>query len=140
LAALTGTNAGAGPFATGDVAWLHRIWHMPLWALDDDDLMLMVGRGKGMPFVAALACDRLSEQPLRGGRSGVGALLVAVAAMPDDVFTADPSLAPALASRVRDAQAALTGYGLPLSAARRVDLTEELTLAAARAAEIMRAT
>lgn len=140
LAALTGIDAGAGPFATGDVAWLHRIWQVPLWALDDDDLVLLVGRGKGMPYVAALACDRLMEDPLRGGRSGPGALLLVVAALPDAVFAVDPNLADSLARCVQRAQELLANGGDDRTADRSAILEDELALAAERAAAMSKPT
>ncbi|MFN8878603.1 MAG: hypothetical protein ACK53A_15605 [Gemmatimonadota bacterium] len=115
-------GAGAGPFASGDVAWLHRIARVPMWALDDDDLLLLVGRGRGLPHTASLALERLAERPLRGGSHGPGTLLLVVAALPDAVFEAAPQLVP----RVRGVLAA--------AAAQPVDeaLAEELALARER--------
>lgn len=95
-----------GPFASGDVAWLHRITRVPMWALDDDDLLLLIGRGKGLPYTAALALERLADRPLRGGAHAPGTLLLVVAALPDAVFAAEPALLPPL-RRTLDAAAAL---------------------------------
>jgi hypothetical protein len=110
-----------GPFATGDVAWLHRIARVPLWALDDDDLLLLVGRGKGLPHTAALALERLEQRPLRGGAHAPGTLLLVVAALPDAVFAAAPALVPPL----RQVLAAAAALPVPEALAEELALAQE---------------
>ncbi len=106
LEALTGVGTDAGPFASGTVAWLHRIVRVPMWALDDDDLALLLAHGRGLPYTLALALDRLDADPRRGGQRGPGALLLVAAALPDDVWREHP----AARARVRSlARRALDG-------------------------------
>ncbi|MDX2183071.1 MAG: contact-dependent growth inhibition system immunity protein [Gemmatimonadaceae bacterium] len=75
--------ADAGPFASGHTAWLHRIRRVPLWALDDDDIALLLSRGRGGLPVLLLALHRLDEDPLRRTTMPPGPLLLVVAAVED---------------------------------------------------------
>jgi hypothetical protein len=86
LEALTGAATDAGPFASGHIAWLHRIVRVPMWALDDDDLAFLIAHHRALEFTVPLALDRLEAQPDRGGMRGPGALLLVVAATPDDFW------------------------------------------------------
>ena len=127
LAELDGRDSGHGPFASGDVAWLHRVARVPMWALDDDDLLLLVGRGKGLPHSAALALHRLADRPLRAGAHAPGTLLLVVAALPDAVFAEHPALVPPLR------RALATAAALPVDDA----LAEELALAQTRCDDLV---
>lgn len=119
---LEGRDVGHGPFSAGDVAWRHRIVRVPLWALDDDDLLLLVGRGTGLPHCAALALRRLADDPLRSGAHAPGTLLLVVAALPDGVFVSHPELVPPLRAVLATASRLVVDEAL----------AEELALATAR--------
>lgn len=106
LADLLDLGPGGGPFDSGLTAWRHRIARVPLWALDDDDLLLLVGEGRGLPHTVALALHRLAEDPLRSGAHPPGTMWRALASVPDGCWAAEPGLRAGLARAVAVLRAA----------------------------------
>jgi hypothetical protein len=125
LDALGGIETDAGPFTSGHVAWLHRIVRVPLWALDDDDLALLLVHGRGVPHVVALALHRLREAPWRPIGRSPGFLLLVLCTVPPAWWSAHPEAQAILASCL-DAAAATSPDGT-----RSLDpaLAEELAVA-----------
>lgn len=119
---LEGSRTEAGPFSSGDTAWLHRIRRVPLWALDDDDLAFLLARGRGGEPVLSLALRRLADDPMRRTTVPPGRLLTVVAAVDSALW----ALAPACWTEMRRV------VGLARSAATDGTEHEELALAAER--------
>jgi hypothetical protein len=95
---------------------------VPLWALDDDDVAMLVAHERGLDFTVPLALDRLAANPLRGGQRGPGALLLVVCAVPDTFWQREP----AMRARIAPIVAVALGAELPEGLRAELDAAREV--------------
>lgn len=103
LADLEGRAVATGPFATGSQAWVERIAMVPLESLDAEDLLVLLGKGRGVRFLLPHALGRLEAAPFDAGAHRAGELLLVACALDDDELDAVPGSRARLARIVRDA-------------------------------------
>lgn len=90
LADLERRSVEPGPFATGTQAWVQRIAMVPLDSLDAEDLLVLLGRQRGVKYLLPHALRRLETSPFAAGSHRAGELLIVVSALPDEAYDEVP--------------------------------------------------
>lgn len=91
LTQLEGDDWGPPPSdATGLVASVHRLRHVPVADLDAGALRVLLGQRVGVEFLVPRAIAVLRDEPLVEGSYYPGDLLVAVLSLPADYWAAHP--------------------------------------------------